>query len=359
MRSVVRNLAFTASLLTALVVAALPGTTIAASAPAHLVAGPVGDQTTPANPIVVPVSLQSLVSAVMELGVAPSADVVAHRGQGDDVSQVAPQTAADAEGALPPSILADALVISVYGHPGFCVMGELGCHDDPRGAVAAARALAERYDALNGDQPTIPALHLIVDVAQANPGADGEYLEQMPLDAIAEWVEVAREEGALLFLDIQIGWGDVFEHVQRLEPFLEEPSVHLAIDPEFVTQSRGARPGLVIGTLTADEVNRVQHYLREIVVRTGGPSKVLVVHQFRADMLTNPEQFEVMDGVEISIDMDGWGPPHPKVAGYEAYALASYSARPAFKLFEQWDEPMMTPAEVMAMSTPPAYVIYQ
>lgn len=354
MRSTARNLAFTVSLVTALVVASLPGTTIASSVPAHLVQESVAPRPLP---IFAPVTLESLLSASWPDLLEPP-----DGGGGSvalEVGGVRIRTVRSPDGALPPTILEDALVVSVYGHPGFCVMGELGCHADPHDAVASARALAEEYDALNGDQPTVPALHLIVDVAQANPGADDQYLDQMPLDEIAEWVELARDEGVLIFLDIQIGWGDMFEHVTRLEPFLEEPFVHLAIDPEFATKSRGTRPGLVIGTLTADEVNRVQHYLRDLVIRTGGPSKVLVVHQFMASMLTDAEAFEAVDGVEISIDMDGWGPPQPKIAGYEAYALASYSARPAFKLFEHWDDPLMTPAEVMGMPVPPAYVIYQ
>ena len=321
-----------------------------------------------AAPILFPVTLEALIARGelargsldrREAVAEPGTDVVALTPVGDDVSEVALRLASARGAPLPPTILEDALVVSVYGHPGFCVMGELGCHTDPGDAVQAARSLAEQYDALNGDQPTIAALHLIVDVAQANPGRDGAYLVQMPLEAIAGWVEVARDERILLFLDIQIGWGDMFEHVVRLEPFLSEPFVHLAIDPEFATKSRGGRPGEVIGTLAADEVNRVQHYLRDLVVRTEGPSKVLVLHQFMASMLTRPHEIETVDGVEVVVDMDGWGPPHPKIAGYEAYALAPYSARPAFKLFNHWDEPLMTPAEVMGMSTPPAYVIYQ
>ena len=337
MRSAARDLSFAASLLFALVVAALPGTTSAATVLPHPVTQ--ADAAT-LEPILVPAILQLV--AVEGAEGAPS---------------TGPQPGAAV--SLGPTLLADTTVVSVYGHPGFCVMGELGCHDDPRDAVAAARALAEEYDALNGDRPALAALHLIVDVAQASPGADGQFLEQMPLDQIATWVEAARDEEVVIFLDLQIGWGELMEHVIRLEPFLEEPFVHLAIDPEFATESRGGWPGKVIGTLTAEQVNEVQHYLHDLVVRTGVPSKVLVLHQFREDMLTNPEAFEAVDGVEITIDMDGWGPPWPKAVGYERYALAPYAERPAFKLFFHWDEPLMTPADVMALPEPPAYVIYQ
>jgi len=341
-RSVVRSAVFAVSLFTALVVAALPGTTIASSDPTlrDSIAASGG------SPILVPVSLRSLVEVEgVSVGIRESAEELAAARP----NRVAPR----------PSVLENTTVVSVYGHPGVCVMGELGCHGGPEGAIEAARSLVAEYEALDSGRAILPALHLIVDVAQANPGEDGRYLDQMPLEVIAEWVEAAREAEMMIFLDIQIGWGELFEHVQRLEPFLEEPFVQLAIDPEFATQSRGARPGLVIGTLTADEVNEVQEYLAGIVQRTEQRSKALVLHQFNADMLTNPEQFADVDGVEITIDMDGWGPPSPKIGGYEAYALAPYAERPAFKLFYHWDEPLMTPAEVMGMSVPPAYVIYQ
>src|SRR5690606_28966384 len=129
-RSLVRSVLLASSLLTALVVAALPGTTIASSDPtlrASIAAA--GDA-----PILVPVSLRSLVET-------------------EGVS------AGDAGAlALAPSVLEHATVVSVYGHPGVCVMGELGCHGGPEGAIEAARSLATEYDALNGDRDALAAL---------------------------------------------------------------------------------------------------------------------------------------------------------------------------------------------------------
>ncbi len=340
--ALLRGVLFAVSLLTALVVAALPGTTIASSDPT-LRASILASE---GVPILVPVSLRSLVAVE---GIAA--------GGGESIEVLAAER--PYRTSVAPSVLETATVVSVYGHPGVCVMGELGCHGGPEGAIEAARSLATEYDALNGERPAVAALHLIVDVAQASPGADGEYLDQMPLDQVATWVEAARDADVLVFLDVQVGWGDLLEHVQRLEPFLEEPFVHLAVDPEFATESRGGRPGLVIGTLTAEQVNEVQAYLQGIVRRTGQDAKVLVLHQFRPDMLTDPELIEDIDGVDVTIDMDGWGGPWPKVSGYEAYALAPYAERPAIKLFYKWDEPLMTPSEVMGLAVPPAYVIYQ
>jgi len=345
-----RRLFRTAALfLLAFVVAALPGTTSASMTPARLASPTVVDAMLP---ILIPVTFGELVSG--------------------DAGELEPLDAPTAREVLGPqpgpepwwptgSMFDGAMVVSIYGHPPYCVMGELGCHDDPRDAVVEARRQAAEYDELAAELgwDVLPALHLIVDVAQAGPGADGRYLEQMPAEQIWEWVKLARAEEVLLFLDIQFGWSEVADDVARLREFLVEPFVHLAVDPEFVTKSRGARPGLVIGTLTADEVNWTQRYLAELVTEYGLPPKVLVVHQFIEGMLTNPHDIEVVEDVEVSIDMDGWGPPWPKIAGYERYSLAPYSAQPSFKLFKHWDEPLMTPADVMGMSVPPVYVIYQ
>ncbi len=258
-----------------------------------------------------------------------------------------------------PSYFDVAQVVSFYGYPGICLMGELGCH--PAEEVAdRITELTLSFDQLNGVRHAIPALHVIVDVAQKTPQDDGSYLDRMSAAHIAEWVEIARSRGILLFLDLQIGWTDPLESVQRLEPFLEEPFVHIAIDPEFATLRSRAAPGLVIGSVSAADVNRVQHYLSEIVRRKHLPQKILVLHQFRSFMLPTPERYANVGEVEITVDMDGWGGEWAKLSGYEQFALAPYAERSAFKLFYQWDTPdVLTPEEIVALPDPPDYVIYQ
>lgn len=259
---------------------------------------------------------------------------------------------------LPPSILETHQVVSYYGYPEVRGMGELGRHN-PEAAAEQIKALATQYDELNGERQTMGALHLIVDVAQAQPTADGLYLERLDRQVIAEYVEVAREHGLLLFLDLQIGWSNAFEDTQRLEWFLREPFVHLALDPEFATARYGAVPGRVIGSLDADEVNEVQAYLAELVQDAGIPPKLLVLHQFQRRMLIEPERYADVAEVELTIDMDGFGGIGPKIGGYQRYALSDYAERSAFKLFYRWDEPVMTPEQIMGLDDPPDYIIYQ
>lgn len=327
-----------ATLLTLLVVTDLPGTTIHASNPAPL------RHPAPTPQTAVP---GLLTASELILTWPPSeVDELIDRGWLDYP-------------AGPRSYFDVAQVVSFYGHPGVCIMGELGCHADDELARRIS-SLALEYQSLNGARYALPALHLIVDVASKWPQRDGSYLDRMPEAEIAGWVELAREHGFLLFLDLQIGWTDPLASVQRLEPFLEEPFVHIAIDPEFATGRARAAPGEIIGTLRSEEVNEVQSYLGGLVREHGLPKKILVLHQFREFMLWTPEAYDDVSEVEVTIDMDGWGSDFAKLTNYEVFARADYAERSAIKLFYHWDTPdVLTPAEILGLSGPPDYVIYQ
>ena len=310
----------------------LPGTTSASSAPASLLASDGIVAQTAAAPILLDHSMAHLLLAAVPHGWAPAPAV-------ERWSSQRPQ------------------VVSVYGYPGICFMGELGC-DTPAAAVARARELAVAIDEANGERAAVPALHLIVAVAQPNPGPSGTYLAWMDEDTIHEWVELARREEVLLFLDVQIGWSDLSAGVRYLRPFLEEPFVHLALDPEFATRPKQLPPGEAIGTLDAVEVNLVQGMLADIVRTRALPPKMLVLHQFKPGMLTNKSSYVDYPEIDLTIDMDGFGGPEAKISGYDAYARVD-SELAAFKLFFHWDVPVITPAQLQALPHPPDYVIYQ
>ena len=268
-------------------------------------------------------------------------------------AQTTPRT-----GPLQPSVFEQAQIVSFYGYPGVATMGELGLHT-PSGAAAAITRLAAEYDALNGPREVMPALHLIVAVAQRHPGNSGLYLGRMSNERLSEYVEAARAAGILLFVDVQIGWSDALTEVRLLEDVLREPFVHLAIDPEFATRSKGTAPGVAIGTLDAADVNAVQHYLAGLVREHDLPPKVLVLHQFLQSMLTRVDQYDDVAEVDVTIDMDGFGNPYVKLAKYDLYAAADYAERAAIKLFYHWDAPLMTPGRLLSLDNPPDLVIYQ
>jgi hypothetical protein len=343
LRELARHFALLAALLLAAAVGSLPGVAAASTEPA-------------------PRAIILAAAEPPEPETAPLASPFADPSPEGPISLASTAPIDPAEAAPPaplPSALEGDQVISFYGYPGVAVMGELGAHD-PIEAAVRVRQLAAEYDALNGDRGAVGALHLIVDVAQARPTADGLYLDKLDKQAIAEYVEVARDYEILLFLDLQIGWSDPLEDARRLEWFLREPFVHLALDPEFATGRYGAAPGTVIGGLDAGQVNAVQAFLAELVRDQGIPPKLLVLHQFKPSMLIEPERFDAIDEVEITIDMDGFGGAGAKISGFQAYALAPYAERAAFKLFYHWDEPLLTPEQILAIGhRPPDYVIYQ
>ena len=253
---------------------------------------------------------------------------------------------------------AEAQIVSFYGFPGVPVMGVLG-DGTPRDVAPRIAAMAERYDQLNGPRSTQPAFHLIVGVAQAGATPDGAWIRRLSHDRIAEYVEAAREEGLLLFLDTQIGWSDPLAEVKLLTPFLREPFVHVALDPEFATEQLGVRPGQALGSISAEEVNEVQRFLATIVHEEGLPPKLLMVHQFAERMFRNRGGIEDHDVVQLSFDMDGFGGTSAKLNGYRRFALPTPSERPALKLFFKYDTPLMTPEQVQGLRHPPDIIIYQ
>ena len=249
-------------------------------------------------------------------------------------------------------------IVAFYGHPGVRSMGVLG-HGTPAQVAGEIAEWTERYDRLNGPRGAVGAYHLITGVAQANPTSDGTWLYRLPDDRIAEYVEAAREHGMLLFIDNQIGWSDPLAEVKLLEDFLREPFVHMALDPEFATQPLGVRPGRAIGGITGEQVNEVLLYLSQLVAREGLPPKILMVHQFADRMLHDREVIVTQPGVELSIDMDGIGSPRAKLYGYRLYAITEPSQLPAFKLFFDQDNPLISPERVLAMDPVPDVIIYQ
>ena len=256
------------------------------------------------------------------------------------------------------SVFEDAQVLSFYGHPGVPAMGVLG-HGTPSQVADEIAVWAARYDELNGPREVIPAFHLITGVAQAYPTRDGTWLYRLSDEGVAEYVEAARERGMILFLDVQIGWSDPLAEVKLLERFLREPFVHMALDPEFATEHLAIRPGLAIGGIGAEDVNDVQRYLATLVEEEGIPPKILMVHQFAARMLRDRDAVEDVEGVELSIDMDGFGTMSLKLRHYNWYALQEPSERPALKLFFNQDTPVMTPEQVQSLDQIPDVIMYQ
>jgi hypothetical protein len=172
----------------------------------------------------------------------------------------------------------------------------------------------------------------------------------------------AQRKNALLFLDVQVAKSTLQEELPRLTTFLQRPNVHLGIDPEF-SMKTGKKPGTVIGTMDAADVNYASGFLANLVTAHKLPPKVLVVHRFTRNMLTRTNQIRLDPRTQVVINMDGWGGPHLKRDSYRAYVYAYPVQYTGFKLFYHNDtkkgHPLMSPGDVLALTPKPVYIQYQ
>jgi hypothetical protein len=219
------------------------------------------------------------------------------------------------------------------------------------------QGLAAEYQALANDRTVLPTFHIIVTVADPFPGPAGTYSHWTSEAQLAEWIEFAAGRGAAVVLDIQPGRADLVQEVQRLRPFLLQPHVHMALDPEF-TMAEGEVPGQVIGQVDGEQINTVQALLQEIALEVG-LNKVLIVHQFDPTMVVDKAAIRDYPNVELVIDADGFGSPLAKTEDYLIYAGEPGFEYGGFKLFYEWDAPLMEPAGVLGLRPVPAVIIYQ
>ena len=69
----------------------------------------------------------------------------------------------------------------------------------------------------------------------------------------------------------------------------------------------GKRPGTVIGTFDAADINYAINFLTDIVKKNNLSPKILIVHRFTQPMVTNYKQIKPNPAVQVVINMDGWG----------------------------------------------------
>lgn len=247
-------------------------------------------------------------------------------------------------------------MVAYYGVPGNPELGVLGA-GSPEQAAAAVQRQAAQYAGYG--RPVLPAMELIATVAQASPGPDGNYSAPIPAASIRAYLRVAHEQHMLLILDIQPGSGEFLPQVQALRPFLLDPSVGIALDPEWKVPPGQAPGGGRIGSASAASVNAVGGYLSRLVRAYHLPDKLLVVHEFTLTMLPDRAAIRPQPGVEITLHADGLGSPRLKKLVFQQLDFADTPFHIGFKLFFAHDTRVMSPREVMALRPRPDIVTYQ
>jgi hypothetical protein len=253
-------------------------------------------------------------------------------------------------------------IVAYYGNFYSTGMGVLGQYP-PDQMLAMLASTSASWEAADPSTPVIPAIDYIAVTAQGSAGADGKYRARMPDSQLDKAVQLADQAHGIVILDVQVGLSTVETEVPLLEKYLSMPNVHLALDPEF-DMHNGAPPGTVIGSMDAKDINWTANYLAGLVQKYNLPPKVLIVHRFTQNMVTNYQQVEPLPEVQIVMDMDGWGSPAKKTGTYVNVVAPQPIQFTGFKLFYKNDlKPpstrMMTPAEVLALTPSPSFIQYQ
>jgi hypothetical protein len=260
---------------------------------------------------------------------------------------------APAEGALLPTYR----IVTFYGHPHDPGMGVVGEYEIEQ-LTEKLREEAANYAAADPSRPVIPALELIATVAQRVPGSDGTYILDTDTETLTAYIDFATEQGMLVVLDLQVGRGTVAAEIEKVRDLLARPNVHLAIDPEFAV-AEGEIPGEYIGSVSAESIAYAQKVLAEISAEHGIPPKMLIVHQFREDMIQGKSQLAPVPGVQLVIDADGYGGPELKTAVYNFLVRDEPIEFAGVKLFYGQDVPLMTAQEILDLVPAPDVIIYQ
>ncbi len=244
--------------------------------------------------------------------------------------------------------------VAYYGRPKVDLMGILG-EFPVEELIPILRAQADAYDEANGPDMTVtPAFELVYGMALCCENEDGSFLGFMSDEAVLEYIEAAEREGFQVILDIQVGKLTPLEAMSLAFKWLEYPNVHLALDPEFAAREPGQeRPGRPPGWVTAEEINQIQHAMRDYMREHDLPGRrILLVHQFLLSMIKDKDQIEKVYKVDVVITADGFGNVWQKVGKYNSFAYDDIEFT-GFKLFYRWDDPVMTEREVLGIDLHP------
>ncbi len=263
------------------------------------------------------------------------------------------------EGRLPcpASLLPGRRLVAFYGTslgPGLGILGRT----DITTTLTQLREQIAAYQALDPDTENVPVFHMVTTIADATPGEDEDYNHRVPLDTTRPWIEGVRAAGGWAIVDIQPAHADLDVELEWITPLLLETDVHLAVDPEFIMAEADHVPGSQLGTITGPQVNRIQAWVEQIA-RVTGQRKLLIIHQFNNQMVEQKDEILDYTLVDLVWDADGFGGPSPKIGDYVQYSGEAGFEYGGFKIFYVYDEPVMTPEQVLALDPPVTLIIYQ
>lgn len=311
--------------------------------------------------VVALVATLALVSVLAQL-VSPSATAARTAGSEASVETV-PEASPKAEkkigepARLPSGkrrIFPHSRLVAYYGTAGTGVLGVLG-EADPDAITKRLRRAARPF--ATKDRDIQPVYELIVTIADASPGEDGDYNHDITRRQVQTYIDAAHRNKTLLVLDLQPGRRDFLKVAKRWEWALRDPWVGLALDPEW-RMKPGQVPGQVLGSVSVEEVNRVGWWLNSVAEKHALPQKVFMLHTFRTSMIPDAERVKPRDNLALVQHVDGFGTPGQKLDTYH------HVARPGrfhmgFKLFYDEDRPLMSARRVLQIRPKVEFISFQ
>jgi len=255
------------------------------------------------------------------------------------------------------TVLPGHIVVAYYGIIG--TSNILGQTNNPEADAAGVGQQAAAYHPFGRVQP---AFELVTTVASASAsaGADGSYSSAVDPALVQRYLDAAHRHKLLLVLDFQPGRAEFLPQVKRYERFLNDPSVGVALDPEWKLTAQQL-PNQTLGSSSAASINAVSSYLSALVTAHRLPQKLFVVHEFRLTELPDRQNVAIRAGLATVLQMDGLGPAAVKTDSYRQVTANAAPFHIGFKVFlRRVDDPvLLTPAQVMALHPRPEFISYQ
>jgi len=306
-------------------------------------------------------TLLSMVAAISLAGQSESFFSLQKQGIGHRKPKPAPGPPPIVPSFLPLGgriLLPNYQLVALYGFPDMPALGALG--DQPLDAtISRVKQLAADYQPLT-QTPVQPTLEIIATTASASPTENGDYSREADIAQLLPWIEAAQKANVYVILDLQPGRADFPTQAKLYESLLRFPNVGLALDPEW-----RLKPDQVhltqIGSVSAAEINQTTKWLADLTAQYKLPQKMLLLHQFRLDMITERETLDTSrPELAFVIQMDGSGSQQEKQATWQAI-IANAPARTLFgwKNFYKQDSAMIDPTQTMQVSPTPVYISYQ
>lgn len=252
----------------------------------------------------------------------------------------------------------DRRFVALYGTPSTPDLGPLG-EQGIEETFERLEPVVEEYQEFS-EEPVQPALEIIASVASTEPGADGNYTNELDPEDLEPWVDAAEEADVYVVLDLQPGHAHFLEQAQEYEDLLARPHVGLALDPEWRLDP-GQEHGAQVGSVDAEEINETSEWLADLTAEHELPQKMFLIHQFTQPMIQNRSDIDTeAEELAFVLHADGHGEPESKMATWDMLLDGLPDGMwMAWKNFRNEDFPTFTAEQTYDVEPQPWFVSFQ